>query len=93
MDTKRVVKRAIGYGLLMIVIWNIVLLALSMIFRFETEPTVPALIVFAVVMALIVSLIVANDTTGTIFGNWAMYLVVALMALAPVSLKLSPNST
>jgi len=122
MRATTIIKRAVGYGLLMVVIWLIVLFILSLIFQFETAPAVPAVLVFSVVMALVVRLFIIrlkpanlkeafiysvswtvitflvvliitipNGTIGNIFGNWAMYLVVILMILAPTAIS-TPRS-
>lgn len=58
MSTSRKVLRILGYGFLLLVIWNIVLFLLSIVFHFDKEMSIGAGIAFDVIMPVVVYLFV-----------------------------------
>lgn len=82
--------KILGYGLLLVVIWFVVLFLMSLIFKFETEMPLSAAITFAVIMALITYFLakmqkstnLKSALTYSISWTIIVYLVVLFITLA-----------
>ena len=89
---KKLLVKYLGMGLLMLVVWNLVLLAISLVFGSEgTEnqaPTLLPMIIFAAVMAIIVAAairLVKPQSDREAYGfsiTWSLIVLVANVGVA-----------
>ncbi len=83
---KRVLLWYLGVGLILLVVWNLILLGISLLFGFEglggQGPTLLAMLVFAVVMAVVVAGAVAWAKPRSDREAYGLSIVWTLIVLA-----------